>query len=59
MGLTLFSSCEEDKAPIDVTKNAFLYQRAWKLVGLQQTLNIDAETPVWNDLYSDGTLCAG
>lgn len=51
MGLTLFSSCEEDKEPIDVTKNAFLYQRAWKLVGLQQTLNIDAETPIWNDLY--------
>lgn len=46
------SSCEKEPEPIDVTKNAFLHERAWQMSDYRLTTNIDAEVPVWTDLFT-------
>lgn len=50
-------SCEKPKEPIDVTKNAFLLKRAWKLKDKKFTANVDVETPVWVDEYTPLEPC--
>lgn len=53
---TIFTSCEK-KDPIDVTKNAYLFERAWKLKDIQFTLNIEDEFPVWVDEFTSMEPC--
>lgn len=52
-----FTSCEKDKEKIDVTKNAFLYERAWVLKSAVYTDDIDVEFPAYIDLYSTMEPC--
>lgn len=52
LGISALTSCEKEKTPIDVTKNAFLLERAWKVKAINFTANADAETPAWNDVFT-------
>lgn len=47
-----FSSCEKEEDPIDVTKNAYLFDRTWKLTGELYCADLDVEVPVYTDVYA-------
>jgi len=52
-----FVSCDKKEEPIDVSKRAYLYDRAWNLIEHRHTINADDEFPVYTDVLATTSPC--